>query len=213
MDKARISSQIGGLIKENLKKENVAAGIAGMLGKAFREGRQKEWLAKLLSKAAEVAERASAREKIYKVLKEQEKAGEEQGGAGSFLIKALLNASRNSRYVNLPRISEILQKGLVEAIEKINHPDHPVFRKMLDNSESLLKRLNEGDMLSDAIQKWKNGILDRVDLLETLESLVSYAVGSKTAEMTLPQGFQGFLIRTGRILKMMKTCANKLTRS
>lgn len=178
LDRGKISKDIDGFIKESLKKEDVSNEIRNLLTRAFAEGKHRTWLSGLLGKAVEIAGRASTKEKIYRILKKQERFNEENTGAGSFFIKTLLNASRNSRHTNLFTISEVLQQELISLLRELKNPQHPVFKKMLENSESLLNRLDSDHVLVQAIQAWKNGILDRVELMETLQYLVSSIIES-----------------------------------
>lgn len=179
VDKTRVSMDINNFIKENLKKESVSTEIGNMLQNAFCEGKHRDWLRRLLEKAVEIAGRPSTREKIYKVLREQEKFNEENTSTGSFFVKALLSVSRSSKHTNLVTISKLLQEELLGVLKLISHPDHPIFRKILANAENMVKGLDEDQVLTQAVQTWKNGILDRVDLLETLRNLISAVIESE----------------------------------
>lgn len=179
LDKAKITEDIDALIKENLKKENVSDEIRKLLLKAFNEGKHGSWLTLLFGKAVEIARRPSTKEKIYKILKEQEKYNQETTGAGTFFIKTLLNVSRSSEHTNLFTISSLLQQELIDMLEQLGNPEHPVFKKIMENSGALIKELDETDTLSHTIHTWKNGILERLDLLGTLELMISTVIESQ----------------------------------
>lgn len=179
VDTAKLSEDIDKLIKENLKKENVSDEISKLLLNAFNEGRHGNWLMVLLGKAVEIARRPTTREKIYKILKEQEKYSQETSGAGTFFVKTLLNVSRSSKHTNIFTISQLLQQELIDVLEQLRNPQHPIIKKVMENSSGLLNELNETDILSQTIQTWKNGILERLDLLETLELMISTVVESR----------------------------------
>ncbi|NJD04545.1 MAG: DUF445 domain-containing protein [Ruminiclostridium sp.] len=179
LDRTKITEDINALIKENLKKENVSDEIRKLLLKAFSEGRHGSWLMLLLGKAVEIARKPASREKIYKILKEQEKYRQETTGAGAFFVKTLLNMSHGSKHTNLFAISGLLQQELVDLLEQLKNPEHPVFKKLMSNSGGLIIELNEADILPQTIQNWKNGILERLDLLEALELMISTVVGSQ----------------------------------
>ena len=179
LDKAKITGDIDELIKENLKKENVSDEIRKLLLKAFNEGRHGSWLMLLLGKAVEIARRPATREKIYKILREQEKFNQSTTGAGTFFVKTLLNVSRSSKHTNLTSISHLLQQELIGMLEQLKNPEHPVFKKIMENSGGLIKELDDADTLSHTIQTWKNGILERLDLLEALELIISTVIESQ----------------------------------
>lgn len=175
---AKIAATIDNFIKEGLKKEGISNEIRSLLIKAFEEGRHKTWLSKLVAKAIEIAKKDSTRERIYKLLKEQERYNEANTGAGSFFVKMLLNMSRHSKHSNLFSIAELLQRELVEVLEELSSPSHPVFVKLTENASSLLHRLDEDQTLLDLLQTWKNGMLERLGLLEALQQLLASAVDS-----------------------------------
>lgn len=179
IDKEKISRDIDHLIKDNLRKEDVSNEIRNILLKAFNERKHSDWLKMLFDKALQIARKPTTREKIYKILREQEKFSQGTIGAGSFFVKTLLNVSHSSRHTNLFTISQLLQQELIDTLVLIGNPEHPVFKKLLQNSESLLKNLNNEDVLVQTIQTWKNGILERVDLLDMLQLLISSVIESQ----------------------------------
>lgn len=179
LDRAKITGGINALIKENLKKENVTDEIRKLLTKAFNEGKHGNWLMLLLGKAVEVARKPTTREKIYKILKEQEKFNQEASGSGTFFVKILLNVAHSSQHTNLVTISGLLQQELVEMLEQLKNPEHPVFKKVMENSGELIAELDDSGILSLTIQTWKNGMLERLDLLEALELILSTVIESQ----------------------------------
>ncbi len=179
LDRAKITGDIDALIKENLKKENVSEEIRDLIVKAFNEGKHADWLMLLLGKAVEIARRPATREKIYKILREQEKFSQETTGSGTFFVKTLLTVSHSSKHTNLLTISGLLQEELVDTLEQLRNPEHPVFKKFLENSDSLLKELDGAGTLSHTIQTWKNGILERLDLLDALQLMISTVIESQ----------------------------------
>lgn len=179
LDRTKLTEDIENLIKEGLGGENVASWIRSTLVAAFNEGRQREWLSALLAKAAEIAARPSTGERIYGILKKQEKLNEENTGAGAFFVRTLLNVSRGSKHTNLSAISEILQKELTDTLILIGKRDHPIFGKLAENSAHLVERIDEDEVLVQVIQTLKTGILERVELTETLEKLVGSVIESR----------------------------------
>lgn len=179
IDKTKLTGDMETLIKEGLAKENVSFWIRDTLVRSFKEGRQREWLSALLAKAAEIAARPATRERIYDILKKQEKLSEASSGAGTFFVRTLLSVSRSSKHTNLTTISEILQKELVDTLSGICSTNHPIYGKLIENSAHLVERLDEDNVLSEVIQTWKNGILERVELSETLEKLVASVIESR----------------------------------
>ena len=179
VDKTKLTGDMESFIKEGLGKEDVSSWIRGMLVGSFSEGRQREWLSALLVKAAEIAARPATRERIYSILKKQEKLNEASTGAGTFFVRTLLNVSRSSKHTNLITISEILQKELVDTLSQIGNRSHPIFGRLVENSAHFVERLDEDDVLVQVIQTWKNGVLERVDLAETLEKLIASVIESR----------------------------------
>lgn len=179
IDKERISKDIDNLIKENLKKENVSSEIRNILFKAFNEGKHSDWLQLLFAKALQIARKTSTREKIHKILREQEKYSQGVTGAGSFFVKTLLNVAHTSRHTNLLTISQLLQNELVDTLELVGNQNHPIFKKILSNAERMLKELDNEDVLVQTLQTWKNGIVERVDLLDMLELLITSVIESQ----------------------------------
>ena len=179
LDTNKITNDINCFIKESLKKENISDEIRNMLDKAFVDGKHHEWLSKLMKKAVGIAAKATTRERIYKILKERERHNEGNTGAGSFFVKTLLKISRSSKYTNLFTMSELIQKELIETLVQINEPGHPVFRKMTENCENAFNRLDNDEVLVPVIQAWKNGILEKVDLVETIQRLLSSVIQSQ----------------------------------
>lgn len=187
LDSSKLARTIDNFIKEGLKKEDISNEIRSLLIKAFEEGKHKAWLSRLVEKAIEIAKKDSTRERIYKLIKEQERYNESNTGAGSFFVKMLLNMSRNSKHSNLFSIAELLQRELVEVLEELSNPSHPVFVKLAENSASLLEHLDEDQTLLDLLQTWKNGILERLGLLEALQQLLASAVDSESRRQEAAQ--------------------------
>lgn len=179
LDKAKISGDIDRLIKENLKKENVSSELGKLLLQFVNDRKHSGWLLLLLGKAVEIARKPTTREKIYKILREQEKYNQEATGAGTFFVKTLLNVSRSSKHTNLITISQLLQQELIDVLIELKDPNHPVFKKIIDNSAGMINELDAEQTLANTIQTWKNGILERVDLLEMLELLLSAVIESQ----------------------------------
>jgi uncharacterized membrane-anchored protein YjiN (DUF445 family) len=180
IDSAKLAASVNSFIHDGLKKEGIAAEIRSLLVKSFEEGRHKEWIASLVKKAIEIAKKDATREKIYKLLREQERYNESNTGSGSFFIKMLLNLSRTSKHSNLLSIAKLLQDKLVEVLTDLNDPSDPVFVKLTENAENLLKQLDDDQTLLELLQKWKNGILERLGLLEALQQLLESAVESES---------------------------------
>lgn len=178
LDKAKIAGYLDRFIKEGLKKEELSGDIRNILVKAFEEGKHREWLSGLIGKAVEIAKKDSTREKIYRLLREQERYNESSTRAGSFFVKMILNMSRNSKYSNLFSITDLLQRELVTTLESVNDPENPVFRKLTECAEDLLKRLDGDQTLLELLQTWKNGILEHLGLLEALQQLLTSAIES-----------------------------------
>jgi uncharacterized membrane-anchored protein YjiN (DUF445 family) len=179
LDSARMAAAVNDFISIGLKKEGISSEIRSLLLKAFEEESHKKWLSGLVSKAIEIAKKDSTREKIYKLLREQERYNESNKGAGSFFIKMLLNMSRKSKHSNLISIATLLQNELIEILTELRKPSSPVFIKLADSAASLLERLDEDQTLLELLQTWKNGILERLGLLEALQQLLASAVESE----------------------------------
>lgn len=179
LDKTKLTEDMESFIKEGLGKENVSSSIRGILVDSFSEGRQREWLSSLLARAAEVAARPATRDRIYDILRKQEKLNEASTGAGTFFVRTLLNVSRSSKHTNLFTISGILQKELTDTIIQIGNGNHPIFDRLVENSAHFVERMDEDDVLVQVIQTWKNGILERADLTETLEKIVASIIESR----------------------------------
>lgn len=193
VDMAGLAEKLESFIKSGLRKEDVSVWIRGILVKAFDEGRQREWLSALLSKAAEIAAKPSTRDKIYRILKKQETASETNTGAGAFFVRTLLNVSRNSKHTNLDSISEILQEELVNTLVRVGRPGDPISGRLEEASAHFITQMDEDAVLLDIIQTWKNGILDRVDLAETLEKLASSLIRSRMRRDEAAQWLAGQL--------------------
>lgn len=214
LDKVKLAATMDNFIKEGLKKEELSNEIRLLLIKAFEEGRHKIWLSKLVQKAIEIAKKGSTRERIYKLLKEQERYNEANTGAGSFFVKMLLNMSRNSKHSNLFSIAELLQRELVEVLAELSNPSHPVFVKLAENTAGLFKRLEEDQTLLDLLQTWKNGILKRLGLLEALQQLLVSAVASdirrQEAALWLAGNIDSYRIRLKTVESIKKSTEEML---
>lgn len=178
IDSSKLAAMIDRFIKEGLKKEELSEDIRTLLINTFEEGKHKKWLSDLIEKAISIARKDSTREKIYKLLREQERYNESQTGAGSFFVRMLLNMSRNSRHSNLFNIAGMLQQELISTLEELNDPAHPVFVKLAENASSLLSRLDKDRVLMELLQSWKNGVLERIELLEALRLILASAAES-----------------------------------
>lgn len=179
LDSAKLAASVDNFIKEGLKKEGISNELRVLLIKAFEEGKHKIWLSRLIKNAIEIAKKDSTRERIYKLLKEQERFNESTTGAGTFFVKMLLNLSKNSKHSNPFNIAELLQRELVDVLVELSNPSNLVFIKLAENAASLLKHLDEDQTLLDLLQTWKNGILERLGLLEALQQLLASAVDSE----------------------------------
>ena len=186
-DNKKLAATIDNLIKSGLKKEGISDEIRSLLVKAFEEDKHIEWLSKLLDKAIAIANKDTTRERIYKILKEQERFNEKNTGAGSFFVKMLLNMSRNSKHSNLFSISELLQQELVNVLADLKNPSNPIFAKLADNSADLVKQLDKDQTLKELLHTWKNGVLDRLALMEALQQLLASAVNSEKRKQEAAQ--------------------------
>lgn len=179
LDSAKWAVKIDQFIKEGLSKEELSNDIRDMLVNAFHEGRHISWLSELIKKAIEIAKKDKTRDKIYKLLKEQERYNEAHAGAGSFFVRMLLSTSKRSKHSNLFSIADLLQQELIQTLEDLSKPSHPVFIKLTENAAALIQKLDEDKTLPQLLQTWKNGILERLGLLEALQKLLASAVDSE----------------------------------
>lgn len=180
LDPDKLSRSIDSIIRDNLKKEVISVEIKNMLNNAISQGNHRKWLSGLIHKATGIAKKPDTREIIHKVLSEQGKYSEENSGnAVAFFIKTIMNISNSSEHTNLKAISGILQTELVGMLEQMSNEADPVFIKLQEKFEDLISGLDSDESLTNAIQTWKNGILDRIDLVENLNTLITSAVQSQ----------------------------------
>lgn len=178
LDSSKLAASLNSFISDGLKKEGLSNEIRSLLLQSFEAGKHKEWLSSLVQKAIDIAKKDTTREKIYKLLREQERYNESNSGAGSFFIKMLLSMSRSSKHSNLLSIARLLQNKLIETLTELKDPSNPVFQKLADNAASLVEHLDEDQTLLELLQTWKNGIVERLGLLEALQQLLESAVES-----------------------------------
>lgn len=180
LDTAEISHTVDKLLKDNLRKEGIAIEIRNALLSSVMHGKHLVWLSELVKKAEETVEKPSTRERIYQILTEQEKGSvNSQSNGTSLIIKTILNISNSSEYTNPKAISGILQSELANMLKKMESESDPLFIKFSEKFAAMVENLDDDNSLTSAVQTWKNGVIDQLDLAENLEILITAAVQSQ----------------------------------
>jgi len=172
------AAAIDGFINEYLKKEDVAEELFNSLKNSIKMGKHKEWLGKLAGKAAELAGKPSVRERIYRILLRNETYGNESRGVDFFFIKILIKVAKSSSHTNLLSLSSLIQQQLVSILKQMEIPGNAVVDKIADSISDWTKCEEKSEMLKNAIQVWKNGIITRISLNESLKNLILSIVQS-----------------------------------
>ncbi len=201
IDHEMVAHEINNFINEYLKKEDVAQEIMNLLQSSFEEEKHKNWLLALLQKAVDIAAKKSTQDRIHRILKDQEKHNRESTGAGSFFVKILLNVSKSSRYNNLENLSRLIQQQLVSTLKKLMEPGNAVFEKIAGNAADMLKDGSNTELLVHAVQVWKNGILNRIELYDPLKQLVSSAIESNVYRNETALWISGHLDKYRQLMK------------
>jgi len=179
LDMSKLAGTLDQFIRQELRKESISSEIRSFLLQSFEDGKHEIWLSKLIEKFKEIIKKDTTRERIYKILREQERNNETNTGAGSFFVRIILNVSRGSKHNNLFSIAEVLQVELLDVLDEIGNPAGPLFSDLAEKSSDLLKHLDADQNLLDLLQTLKNGMLEHLDLLEVLQQLLHSAAESE----------------------------------
>lgn len=181
LDTAEISHSIEKLVKDNLSKEGIAVEIRNALVGSVIHNKHADWLSSLARAAEKAVQKPSTRDQIYQIVVRQEKNSDKlQSDASSFIVKTIMNISNNSEHTNPWAISGILQAELANLLAKLESDTDPVFKKLSGKFASFVENLdNDDNALTQAVQIWKNGVIEQLDLVENLQVLINAVVQSQ----------------------------------
>lgn len=181
LDAEEVSRSIEKLIKDNLLKEGMAVEIRNSLIGSVIHGKHVSWLSNLVRAAGKAVKKPATRQRIYEILVKQEKNSDKpQGDTSSFILKTVLNISNNSEHTNPWAISGILQTELADMLARLESDSDPVSAKFSNEFAAFIESLDDdGNSLTQAVQTWKNGVVEQLDLAENLQVLINAVVQSQ----------------------------------
>lgn len=183
MDTGRVAGDIEIFFKGSAKKTLLSEKIKDSLVKSLKKDKNREWFTWLAGKSAEAIRTEGARDRIYRIVRDWERREiDNPNGINSLFSKAFFSLSRRSKHTNFFTLSALLQNELAEMFEELKNPNHPLHYKIQERIQQLVDTLEKNQALSKAIESWKDGIIDRIQLKEPLEKLVSSAVKSESFE-------------------------------
>ncbi|MBM7866061.1 DUF445 family protein [Heliobacterium gestii] len=190
-------------VKDRLRRIPLPALLTQWGQRALTAGEEERWIALLMEEMHQAAARPETRDRIYRFLRGTEKKQSEGLFSALVLTTALLTNSYNPS-----EAADSLHRRLLESLAEMKDPQHPLRLRL---KEILLEKtagLTEREELVEAIESWKERIIDELPLegwLRALwpsgtEGLVGLSAlseapvplgGAGSAEIRLPAPLQG----------------------
>jgi uncharacterized membrane-anchored protein YjiN (DUF445 family) len=167
------------LIKNALKTVNLHEYSARWKLHAIEGQADTELLLGILGKMSGMAGSKATRARIYKLLKSwerKEKAG--RNGLKSILIQTAFSISKKSEYTNILSVSSLMQKELVDMLDEVGNPDHPLFKKLLNQLDDTIRSIDKPEGFIEMFDRWRTSILDRIVLKDFVNDLVDIIISS-----------------------------------
>lgn len=188
MDRSRVAGDIEIFLKENAKEAEFSVHIKNSLKNSLESGRSKEWISWLAVKAAEALRTDTARQSIYKIIKDLERSEVHSlSGLNSLFIKTLLSFSKRSEHTNIFALAALIQDKLAETLEEMKNPAHPLHAKIEQRLRLLVENLEGKQALNKSIELWKEGVIGRVAMKEPLEKLIESVLQSGTLRTVMTE--------------------------
>jgi uncharacterized membrane-anchored protein YjiN (DUF445 family) len=184
LDQVWAVNKLEGLIRSQLQKFQAGAGLQKGIAWLMDEGYAEKWLDYGLEELIKLAQRDETREKLYSFLQAQKQEQTKDNWLKS-LVAGLLESTDS---LNLEEAAMVLQSTLLENLQELKSPAHPVRLKI---KEILLLNLSELDADPAwflTTERWKQELLLNFPLQEALLSLVSSLLEAATHSKDIGEG-------------------------
>ncbi|ABZ84237.1 conserved hypothetical protein [Heliomicrobium modesticaldum Ice1] len=153
-------------LKERLRRISLADQLARWGRQALEKGEEERWIALLIAEMHQAAARPETRDRIYRFLRGAEKR-QSEGWLGTLVLTtALLTNSYNPS-----QAADSLHRRLLESFTEMGDPGHPLRVRLKEILIEKTAGLAERRDLTEAIESWKERIIDELPLEDWLRAL------------------------------------------
>ncbi|MZP29966.1 DUF445 family protein [Heliobacterium undosum] len=153
-------------VKERLRRVSLAAQLTQWGRQALEKGEEERWIALLIEEMHQAAARPETRDRIYRFLRGAEKRQSEGLLSTLVLTTALLTNSYNPS-----QAADSLHRRLLESLTEMRDPGHPLRVRLKEILIEKTTGLAERSDLTEAIESWKERIIDELPLEDWLRAL------------------------------------------
>ncbi|WP_237690926.1 DUF445 domain-containing protein [Paenibacillus caui] len=193
-DKEKILEQAWNFLVASLEKMELS-GLAARLDKQVRGGLQRinlspyagrilkwvldhsdyqAWFTQLADFAAERISHSDTKQQIREMLVQEKENMLNTGGSFSrWFKKQLVQIAESSNALNLDEAADVLYDDLQRFMLELRNPDHELRVLVADMLYKLAADLEERAELSQAVDAWKNELLEKISLLPSVNALLA----------------------------------------
>lgn len=180
LNPAEIAAYLEKLLKSYAKDLDLAPLLRDFIQKATEGREDDKWIELALEKLLEIASEAKTKDKIYALLKEKEEE-ETTGGPINWLKGLVIKGAELVDAYSTEELADNLHQELINTIQEMKDPRHIIRIKIREAIREAIKELDSNKAWQEKIQAWKNGLMERLDLREILQTLVRAAIKIATA--------------------------------
>lgn len=160
------------LLKTTSAKIDLTPHLRNIADWVIEKDEDDKWLGYLLDELIDSVKKESTHAKIHEILLEtkEEKIGENVFLQGLAFIAEKLNA------LNMADAARAVQAELIATLQELKDPRHILRKKVKVIINNTIIDLDKRDAWKSAIEAWKEGVIERVNLKEVIETLIFSAV-------------------------------------
>lgn len=151
--------------------------LSSYAGKALRwildSGNVQVWLGYMIDYAAKLTEGEAVRDAIRDMLaKEKDKFVSEGGSIARWFKQKIVDLAESADALNLDEAARTLHRDLGQFMEELKHPDHELRVLLESQLRVLADRLADNDDLAEALETWKQDVLEQITLQPTFKGIL-----------------------------------------
>lgn len=174
LDPAESAVYVENIIKKFLGKLEITGILRDFANGLIKRGEDEKLIELLLDELIKLAENDLTKELIHEKFEEGKESKKNEG----FLQKLLISAAEAIDAVNVSEAADAFHEELISTIWQLKDPDNDFRKRIKEMIQDLVWKLDNSQSWKRSIEKWKQGLVERIDLKEGLETLIKDLVRS-----------------------------------
>jgi uncharacterized membrane-anchored protein YjiN (DUF445 family) len=171
VDPKTVAEAMEKLLKMNSRQLKLAPVVQELAKWVLENRKDEQLLDNILKQITEIAERASTRQAIYDYLQQYK----EQKTSG--LLGAIVDwIGEKTNAINIDDAADSFHQELISLLKELSQPSHPLRVLVHQRIDDVADQVASNPVWSAAVEKWKEGIINQINLQEPFMDLVNIFV-------------------------------------